>query len=310
MTKPPRAQRTGTREGIALYYRRPIGRQAGSGMNRALGRTIRAPARALVLCVALTGLALTCPAAAETAEFGLPRDVPEPVTAGRVAAVIDGDTLILENGTHVRLTGIQAPKLPLGRPGFRAWPLGEAAKRALEALAGGKAVGLSYDGRRIDRWRRLLAHVEADGVWLQGEMLRRGLARVYTFPDNVARAADLYAAERAARAAGRGIWALRAYRIRTAEDAADAIGTFQLVEGTPLDVATVRGRTYLNYGRDWRTDFTASVSARAAGRFRAAGIDLKSLAGRRLRVRGWLTRQNGAMIRLTHPEQIEILTGR
>ena len=45
-------------------------------------------------------------------------------TAGAtVAEVVDGDTLILADGTEVRLVGIQAPKLPLGRKGFRAQPL-------------------------------------------------------------------------------------------------------------------------------------------------------------------------------------------
>ena len=39
-------------------------------------------------------------------------------------------------------------------------------------------------------------------------MLRRGLARVYTFPDNVSRAAELYATERGARRSRAVIWAL------------------------------------------------------------------------------------------------------
>jgi micrococcal nuclease len=43
------------------------------------------------------------------------------------------------------------------------------------------------------------------------------------------------------------------------------------------------------------------------GAFTAAGIDLKALAGKRLRVRGWVMWRNGPMIEATHPEQIELL---
>ena len=41
--------------------------------------------------------------------------------------------------------------------------------------------------------------------------------------------------------------------------------------------------------------------------FTAAGIDLTALAGKRLRVRGWVMWRNGPMIEATHPEQIELL---
>jgi endonuclease YncB( thermonuclease family) len=42
---------------------------------------------------------------------------------GTAVEVTDGDTLILDDGRTVRLVGIQAPKLPLGRAGFPTWPL-------------------------------------------------------------------------------------------------------------------------------------------------------------------------------------------
>ncbi|MEK9647371.1 MAG: thermonuclease family protein [Alphaproteobacteria bacterium] len=294
--KPARDDRNGTLEGIALYYRRFDRRQPGS-------RPIRTHRNIPAVLASLAFLVLV---AAAAAAGGLPDQTPEPVAEGRVARVIDGDTLVLEDGAHVRLTGIQAPKIPMGRPGFKPWPLGEEAKGALAALAEGRAVRLRYGGRRIDRWRRLLAHVEADGVWLQGEMLRRGLARVYSFPDNVSRAPELYAVEREARAKRAGIWALDWYWIRTPDETASAIGTFQIVEGVPRDIATVRGTTYLNFGNDLLTDFTLSVSARDAHRFRGAGPDQQSLRGRPIRVRGWLNSRNGAMLRLTHSEQLEV----
>ena len=50
------------------------------------------------------------------------------------ARVIDGDTVVLESGLEIRLVGIQAPKLPLGRPEFEPWPLADEAKARLADL--------------------------------------------------------------------------------------------------------------------------------------------------------------------------------
>src|SRR5690606_18112431 len=66
--------------------------------------------------------------------------------SGRVVAVSDGDTIDLEGGLTVRLVGIQAPKLPLGRDGFEPWPLGEEAKARIEDLVLGRTVTLHSGG--------------------------------------------------------------------------------------------------------------------------------------------------------------------
>lgn len=232
----------------------------------------------------------------------------EAAREGTAQRIIDGDTLALETGIHMRLVGIQAPKLPLGRPGFRAWPLGKDSRAALAALTLGKRLALSYGGRRIDRHGRLLAHLtDPAGVWLQGTMLEQGMARVYSFADNRARIGEMLERERAARAARRSIWAHPFYAIRTPQSVAQDIGTFQVVEGRVVSAAVVRKRGYLNFGPDWKTDFTVSISPRDMRRFRAAKTDMGSLKGRAVRVRGWIKRYNGPMIEATHPEQIELL---
>ena len=85
------------------------------------------------------------------------------------------------------------------------------------------------------------------------------------------------------------------------------LNSFQLVEGRVLDAARVRTRAHLNFGPDWRTDFTVTLDARARRLFRDAGFDPLALEGRRVRVRGWLREFNGLLIDSTHPEQIEVL---
>lgn len=238
--------------------------------------------------------------------------VPDALESGgtaRVVAVVDGDTVILDDSRQVRLVGIQAPKLPLGRPGFAKWPLADEAKSALEDLVLGRRVSLGYGGETVDRHDRLLAHLfTEDGTWVQGALLAAGFARVYSFPDNRALVRDMLLRERDSREADQGIWSHPYYGVLDPEASARHLDQYALVEGRVMDVAVVRGRTFLNYGSDWRSDFTISISARDWQRFKESGISPEDYLGRRIRVRGWLKSRNGPMIDVTHPEQIEILS--
>jgi endonuclease YncB( thermonuclease family) len=232
---------------------------------------------------------------------------------GLVVKVIDGDTLVLEDGRSVRLVGIQAPKLPLGRAHVKEQPFAEDSRRALEELTLGKTVRLSYGGRRVDRYRRVLAHLRTAGdVWVQGRLLEQGLARVYSFRDNRARVAEMLALEAQARAAKRGLWRHYFYAVRgVLKTEIYDLDTFQIVSGVVVNAARVRGRVYLNFDTDWRRDFTISIARKDARAFRRAGLDPEtwpaSWVGRKLRVRGWIYWRNGPMIDATHPEQIEVL---
>lgn len=227
----------------------------------------------------------------------------------QVVAVIDGDTVVLDDGRQVRLVGIQAPKLPLGRPGFAKWPLADEARTALAELVLGKRVSLGYGGQNIDRHDRLLAHLfTEDGTWVQGALLAAGFARVYSFPDNRALVRDMLVRERGSRETDQGIWSHPYYAVLDPTASARHLDQYALVEGRVMDVAVVRGRTFLNYGSDWRTDFTVSIAARDWQRFENAGISTNDYLGRRIRVRGWLKSRNGPMIDVTHPEQIEVLS--
>ena len=119
----------------------------------------------------------------------------------------------------------------------------------------------------------------------------------------------MYARERVARRARRarlGIWTDPYYAVRTPEQTDGDIGSFQVVRGLVVETAEVRGRLYLNFGEDWRNDFTVTVAPRDVDAFEAAGMDLLDLQGRTIQVRGWVDSYNGPQIVATHPEQIEV----
>jgi len=234
---------------------------------------------------------------------------------GQLRSVLDGDTLYLDSGLKVRLSAIQAPKLPLGRKGFEAWPLSEESKSALQALTNGKTLQLYYGGERRDRYGRALAQtftLDAQGakdLWLQEEMVRLGMARVYTWPDTFQDSEKLYAAEIKARDAKRGIWNDEYYRIRSpAPDIlAQDIDSYQIVQGVVTSTADIRGQIYLNFGANYKTDFTIAIAKRDRKRFEKAGLDPLSLEGATVRVRGWIELSNGPMVWLDHPERLEVL---
>jgi len=246
----------------------------------------KAPFRAV--CLAL--LLAATPAAAQRA----------------VSEVLDATTVRLDDGETVRLAGIVVPAPPFWP---RAGAIADAAAARMRALAAGRRLALTPDPPPRDRHGRLLAQATRDdGLWLQGALLGEGLALVRTLPEAAGRAAEMLAVEAEARRAGRGLWALGAeIRVFGADDVpADG---FRIVEGRVLDAAKLRGRTYLNFGPDWRTDFSATIAPEDQGPFRAAGFDPLALKGATVRLRGWVRDWNGPMLRLDHPEQIEVVGG-
>ena len=221
----------------------------------------------------------------------------------RGAEAIDGQSLKLADGRTLRLAGIVAPDPR--RPEERQAAM--RAKTALDALIRDRELRAAAPDRR-DRHDAVLSHVsDGDGRWLQGELLRAGLVRVWTRADAPEKAAEMLALEAEARAARRGLWALPYFAILTPDTAPAGLDRFQIVEARVVEVARVRGTVYLNTAADWRSDFTARIERPALVLFAASGIEPAALKDRRIRVRGWLRRYNGPFVDITHPQQIEVL---
>jgi endonuclease YncB( thermonuclease family) len=166
-------------------------------------------------------LAATCLSFALPSASALACELSEP-QKGTVAEVKDGETLQLTDGTVVRLVNAKAPIAPIAAQGDRPWPMVNEAKEALSKLASGAEVELRYGGTRADRHGHALAQVYVvkggERIWLQGELVAKGLARVYSFPDNHACVSELLAREAEARAKGEGVWGSWAYRVLAADN--------------------------------------------------------------------------------------------
>ena len=232
-----------------------------------------------------------------------------PDAEARVVEVIDGSTVLLDDGETVRLAGIDVPKRASADAASSMEPLAEKARQTLAHLVQGRRVGLASGGTPRDRYGRLRGHLvrRDDGTWIQGALLTAGLARVHSLVDDRAAVTAMLAIEHRARSVRRGIWSRPHYRILAADKVDTGLRSFQLVEGRVRAAAVVRGRGYLNFGDDWREDFTVSIGPRDRRRFETAGIAIEDYEGRMVRVRGWVDSFNGPMIEATHPEQIEVL---
>lgn len=224
-----------------------------------------------------------------------------------IATVIDGDTLHLRDGRKVRILAIDAPELNPDNP-LPAEPFALEAKNHLEKLTQNKKCHLTYGGRRSDRHGRILAHLWCDDQLISRLMVKEGLARVYSFADNTNHVKELLILENQARTHNKALWQHPANHIRTPEQTHHHIGSFQTVEGCIHQAAFVRKIIYLNFDEDWRYDFTIKILPAAAKKLKKQGITADNLTGTCIRVRGWIIRENGPLIRLDHLEPLEFLT--
>ena len=232
--------------------------------------------------------------------------------AGKVAKVVDGRNFVMEDGREVRIAGIEVPPAPAaGEPLSPHTSAGAAAKAALAAILLDQSVELRAREPITDRYGRTVAFVERSNgaVAAAGQMLALGHARVAAQVGDTACAVELLSRERVARAGKLGLWAEPYYEVMEARHGAQLLaarGHFTLVEGKVLSVRESGGTIYLNFERRWSEALTVTISKRQERIFTGAGMPLKQLMNRAVRVRGWIEERNGPRIEASRPEQIEV----
>ena len=230
------------------------------------------------------------------------KDAVEPFATVDAAGARDGATIRLTDGRELRIADVVTANDLDGDP--------EAVRRAtaaLDALVAGKRLALHGKPDTTDRYGRIVAQV----ALAESAALDRGRAGCRRNAPHSARGgrarlqrAALLAHERNARSAKLGLWSEPRFAIQDAqaiEVLSAARGRFAVVEGTVLRVGKSGGRTFLDFGRRYTQDFTIVVPRAAQRAFQAAGIDLKAMRGKRVRVRGVLYSFGGPAIEIRLP---------
>jgi len=115
-----------------------------------------------------------------------------------VVKVIDGDTIVIEGGSHVRYIGIDSPEAD-------EFYYAEA-KQMNAGLLEGKEVRLESDVTDKDEYGRLLRYVYAGDTLVNAEMVRQGCAWATAYPPDIKYQVYLEAMESEARQLKRGFW--------------------------------------------------------------------------------------------------------
>jgi len=124
-----------------------------------------------------------------------------------VTKVTDGDTIHVAFGGHderVRLIGVDTPEVPWY--GAKGECFGVEAGLYTRGRLGARRVRLGFDADRRDRYGRLLAYVYLGRELFNLTLVRLGYATADPVPPDLSMATAFAAAEREARAAGRGLW--------------------------------------------------------------------------------------------------------
>jgi len=217
--------------------------------------------------------------------FLSPAFADEIVTAQKA---VSGDALLLQDGRTLRLAGIKESQ--------------PSAKAFLDSSAAGHVLVLQAVS--TDRYGRVVATatIQGEAKSLQDILLREGFAFVYPVLDDEQLGAWIEI-ERAARLSKRGVWA--EHRDTPSQNAATLVGKFGFVAGVVSKAERIKNKVFLSFGAQEHPEFKIIIAARYLRPLKKLGIDALALEGKSVRVRGWISDNDGAATTLATPYQIE-----
>lgn len=228
-----------------------------------------------------------------------------------VKRVVDGDTVELKDGKFARYIGIDCPELE--RKTSSGWvevndPFALEAKKANEELVLRYPVVFEFDACKLDKYNRFLvycyAKVEGRKVLVQSELLKRGLAYLYTFPPNVKYTDILVEFSNDARRHKRGVWSLDLDV--NSKDARQFVGQRKAVIGRVKNVFSTEkimclkldGLDVVIFDKDMDTFLKKHLDPAVAYQEKT------------IRVFGLIKEYKGRLeIIVSHPSQIDVLEG-
>jgi len=223
-------------------------------------------------------------------------------TLVRVKTVIDGDTLVLQNGDKVRFLGVNTPELGHGK--FRDEPLANQARQFVARKIQGREIRLENERDHTDKYGRRLAQIVTDtGENIQIDLLERGLAFAVAVGEGSFDYVGAYIkAESIAREAQKGVWGEKFYAPVSAKSAVDMRHRgYARVYGSVKRVTRSRNNVTMHLQGDFRV-----LIAHPNWKQYFRG-DPQSYVGKTLEVRGWIFKSHGVTgIKIYHSSMLNI----
>ena len=217
--------------------------------------------------------------------------------------VIDGDTLVVNDGRKLRLIGIDTPELGRDRRPHEKGAL-EARDFLRALLSQSGAYPVVFGSETHDHHGRLLAHLFlGNGDNVQALLLLEGYATTLNIPPNIS-FSDCYDQQQAiARNSSRGLWALAQYQPLAAQHLGPDSSGFRIVFGELSRLGESRTAIWLNFGKH----LGIRIQRKDLPYF--PELQLKAVPGTRLEARGRLYRRKGQLrMTLRHGNDLKILT--
>lgn len=233
--------------------------------------------------------------------------------SGQVTKIIDPLRIEINHKEIIQLSNLDIPDFTVHEIG----PLSQTILDGFNGTLLNKQITVFQSPQTDHRINRMGYHVgqiimrsdnTEKNIWIQRELIAAGLARLRPSETNTEIISELIILENDAIDARRGYWAQdnAAHYTALYLNNTPRYGQWAVVDGTVKKVANVKNYIFLNFGEDWRTDFTVSINAGQRRKLSREGFNIFDLGGKTIRVRGWLEDYNGTSIQLMDPAWLGI----
>lgn len=217
--------------------------------------------------------------------------------------VIDGDTVVLTDNRHIRLIGIDTPELNHNKQNTSEAGAKLARQSLIQLLHQQSSIRLVYGKKRLDKHGRTLAHLYLNnGLNIQAEMLKKGLAMPLRIAPNLS-LIDCYATSAlSAKKESLGLWAMDRYKTHDVFSLSGTEKGFYFISGKARLITesrsslwiTLENNVALHIYKDDLNNFNKN--------------DLMSLRGKIIEASGWLyKRKKQFRMRIRHPLDLRTL---
>lgn len=175
-----------------------------------------------------------------------------------------------------------------------------------------RQVVIQPSGQSFDFLGRIHGLLKIKGQeWVNIQLLQSGQARAQASAGFTAHFDAMLSAEKDAQKNARGNWGQRQWgqgtlKVYAAHDYQGPESGYVIVEGKIHQISKRKNYIYINFGKDWRQDFTIGIW-RARNHFDSKTLKFKDWEGKNIQVRGLVEQWNGPFIKLTLPEHLILL---